>query len=32
MNTAFGRIAKLTQEVSDDLSPLQKKCKALPRS
>lgn len=24
MNTAFGRIARLTQEVADDLSPLQK--------
>lgn len=29
MNTAFGRIAKLTQEVSDDLSPLQKEMQSV---
>ena len=29
MNTAFGRIAKLTQEVGDDLSPLQKEMQSV---
>ena len=29
MNTAFGRIARLTQEVGDDLSPLQKEMQSV---
>ena len=31
MNTAFGRIARLTQEVGDDLSPLQKEMQSVTR-